>query len=104
MIRSLIDIYRYGGWLPDCQYFPSNLIKINISMSFCKGITQGGSNADTLLTDAYIKGIKDVPWEDAFHAIRKVAGPKIAVDDRTQKSNPRIGESKDVEISSNTIV
>lgn len=41
-------------------------------MSFCKGITQSGSNADTLLTDAYIKGVKDIPWNDAFLAIRKV--------------------------------
>jgi hypothetical protein len=41
-------------------------------MSFSKGITQGGSNADTLLTDAYIKGITDVPWSDAFRAILKV--------------------------------
>jgi hypothetical protein len=41
-------------------------------MSFCKGITQSGSNADTLLTDAYIKGIQDVAWSDAFAAIRKV--------------------------------
>jgi hypothetical protein len=41
-------------------------------MSFCKGITQSGSNADTLLTDAYIKGVKGVAWQDAFDAIRKV--------------------------------
>ena len=61
-------------------------------MSFCKGITQGGSNADTLLTDSYIKGIKDVPWQEAFHAIQKVQGPKISVDNRTQKLNPQIGE------------
>lgn len=99
MIRSLIDIYRHEGWLPDCRYFPLDLIKVNIRMSFCKGITQGGSNADTLITDAYIKGIKDVPWQDAFHAIRKVLGPKIAVDNRTQKSNRQIGGLKVVEIS-----
>lgn len=34
MIRSLIDIYRFEGKLPDCR------------MSLCKGFTQGGSNAD----------------------------------------------------------
>jgi len=44
-------------------------------MSFCKGITQSGSNADTLLTDAYIKGIKYVPWQEAFDAILKVLPP-----------------------------
>lgn len=42
-------------------------------MSFCKGITQSGSNADTLLTDAYIKNIPGVAWEDAFLGIRKDA-------------------------------
>jgi len=42
-------------------------------MSFCKGITQSGSNADTLITDAYIKGIENVSWDDAFQAIRKVS-------------------------------
>jgi Glycosyl hydrolase family 92 len=44
-------------------------------MSFCKGITQSGSNADTLLSDAYIKGIRNVPWQDAFQAILKVRPP-----------------------------
>jgi len=68
-------------------------------MSFCKGITQGGSNADTLLTDAYVKGIKDVPWQDAFQAILKVPGPKISVDNRTQKLSPPIGGLKGGEIS-----
>lgn len=34
MVRSLIDIYRFEGKLPDCR------------MSLCKGFTQGGSNAD----------------------------------------------------------
>jgi hypothetical protein len=48
------------------------LTLLTFRMSFCKGITQSGSNADTLLADAYIKGIKDVPWQDAFQAIRKV--------------------------------
>lgn len=62
MIRSLIDTYRHVGWLPDCR------------MSLSKGFTQvglldkrspmslltrkqGGSNADVVLADAYLKGI-----------------------------------------------
>ena len=71
MIRSLIDVFKNEGWLPECRYFfwPNT---VDRRMSFCKGITQSGSNADTLLTDAYIKGITDVPWQDAFQAIRKV--------------------------------
>jgi len=41
-------------------------------MSFCKGFTQGGSNGDNVLTDAYIKGINAVSWSEAFQAIQKV--------------------------------
>lgn len=47
MVRSLIDIYRHEGKLPDCR------------MSLRKGFTQGGSNADVVLADAYLKGLSD---------------------------------------------
>lgn len=63
MIRSLIDIYRHEGWLPDCR------------MSLCKGFTQGGSNADVVLTDTYVKMGKlaqsmGVNWETAYEALQ----------------------------------
>lgn len=45
MIRSLIDTYAHLGWLPDCR------------MSLNKGYTQGGSNADVVLADGYLKGL-----------------------------------------------
>jgi putative alpha-1,2-mannosidase len=58
MVRSLIDIYRHEGKLPDCR------------MSLCKGFTQGGSNADTLLVDSWLKGISDeVDWDTAYKAM-----------------------------------
>jgi putative alpha-1,2-mannosidase len=58
MVRSLIDIYRNEGKLPDCR------------MSFCKGSTQGGSNADVVLVDSWLKGIADeVDWETGYQAI-----------------------------------
>lgn len=58
MIRSLIDIYRHEGKLPDCR------------MSLCKGYTQGGSNADVVLTDAYLKNIsQDVDWATGYEAV-----------------------------------
>ncbi|KAH8684821.1 glycosyl hydrolase family 92-domain-containing protein [Tricladium varicosporioides] len=61
-IRSLIDTYRHVGYLPDCR------------MSLCKGYTQGGSNADNVLADAYIKGIKDgINWDDGYDAVVKDA-------------------------------
>ncbi|KAK5991857.1 putative secreted glycosidase [Cladobotryum mycophilum] len=58
MIRALIDIYRHEGKLPDCR------------MTFCKGWTQGGSNADIVLVDAYLKGLhKDVDWQTGYEAL-----------------------------------
>ena len=62
MIRSLIDTYEHEGWLPDCR------------MSLCKGYTQGGSNADVVLVDGYIKGLKDgIDWEKGYKAVVKDA-------------------------------
>ncbi|KAK5110704.1 hypothetical protein LTR62_005581 [Meristemomyces frigidus] len=64
MMRSLIDIYEHEGWLPDCR------------MSLCKGFTQGGSNADVLLTDTYLKIrslTKDIDWQMAYAAVRNDA-------------------------------
>lgn len=58
MIRSLIDIYRHEGKMPDCR------------MSLCKGFTQGGSNADNLLADSYLKGLTDgIDWETGYEAV-----------------------------------
>lgn len=62
MIRSLIDIYRHEGWLPDCR------------MSLCKGFTQGGSNADVVLTESYLKGINEgIDWATGYEALVKDA-------------------------------
>ncbi|KAL7961216.1 glycoside hydrolase family 92 protein [Trichoderma compactum] len=58
MVRALIDIYRHEGKLPDCR------------MTFCKGWTQAGSNADIVLVDAYLKGLhKDVDWQTGYEAL-----------------------------------
>ena len=57
MVRSLIDTYKHLGWLPDCR------------MSLCKGFTQGGSNADVVLTDAYVKKLPGIDWNSAYAAV-----------------------------------
>ncbi|KAJ2901797.1 hypothetical protein MKZ38_001378 [Zalerion maritima] len=58
MVRSLVDIYRHEGKLPDCR------------MAFCKGFTQGGSNADVVLTDALLKNITaGIDWAVAYEAV-----------------------------------
>lgn len=62
MVRSLIDVYRFEGWLPDCR------------MDLCKGYTQGGSNADVVLADTYVKGFtQDIDWATAYEAVLKDA-------------------------------
>jgi len=61
-VRSLIDTYVHVGWLPDCR------------MSLCRGYTQGGSNADIVLADAFIKGLKGgIDWELGYEAVVKDA-------------------------------
>ncbi|GMG26062.1 unnamed protein product [Aspergillus oryzae] len=71
-IRSLIDIWRFEGYLPDARSSNYN------------GRTQGGSNADNILADAYVKGVRGaVNWEDGYRAMVKdaeVAPPNDPVD------------------------
>lgn len=38
-------------------------------MSMCKGWTQGGSNADVVLVDSYVKNLTGVDWQLALEAI-----------------------------------
>lgn len=38
-------------------------------MSLSKGFTQGGSNADVVLVDAYVKNLTGINWEDAYASI-----------------------------------
>ncbi|CAE6504740.1 unnamed protein product [Rhizoctonia solani] len=64
MLRSVIDTWRFDGYLPDGRSGNQN------------GRTQGGSNADNVLADAYIKGlnkVKSINWKDAYKAVQKDA-------------------------------
>ncbi|KAJ5971583.1 Alpha-1-2-mannosidase [Penicillium vulpinum] len=61
MIRSLVDTYRHERYLPDCR------------MSLCKGFTQGGSNADVVMADAYLKKVPGIDWDTAYEAVVKDA-------------------------------
>jgi predicted alpha-1,2-mannosidase len=56
IVRALVDLYRHEGWLPDARSGNYN------------GRTQGGSNAEFLLTDAYLKGLKGIDWKTALAA------------------------------------
>jgi putative alpha-1,2-mannosidase len=62
MIRSLIDIWRHEGFMPDGRSGNYN------------GLVQGGSNSDNVLADAYIKGLREgINWTDGYAAMVKNA-------------------------------
>ncbi|KAI9043747.1 uncharacterized protein KD926_003098 [Aspergillus affinis] len=59
MIRGLIDIWRNGGFLPDGRSGNWN------------GLVQGGSDADNMLADAYVKGLRGgINWSDGYAAMK----------------------------------
>jgi predicted alpha-1,2-mannosidase len=59
LLRSIIDIWRHEGYTPDGR-----------SSNF-NGRTQGGSNADNILADAFVKGVRGkVNWDDAYAAMQ----------------------------------
>ena len=61
-IRSVIDIWRNEGYMPDAR-----------SSNF-NGRSQGGSNADNVLADAYVKGVRGaVDWTAGYLAMLKDA-------------------------------
>ena len=56
------------GKLPDCR------------MSLCKGFTQGGSNADVVLADSFLKNITDdVDWATGYEAVVSDAEGKLLI-------------------------
>lgn len=58
MVQALLDIYKHEGWLPDGH------------MTLSNGWTQGGSNADVVLVDAYVKNLSSIiDWDLALEAI-----------------------------------
>jgi predicted alpha-1,2-mannosidase len=57
IIRSLVDIYRHTGYMPDARSGNDN------------GRTQGGSNANVVVADAYVKGLTGIDYETAFAAM-----------------------------------
>jgi predicted alpha-1,2-mannosidase len=61
MVRSLIDIYRHEGYMPDARSGNDN------------GRTQGGSNAEVVIADAFGKGLNRIDYNAAFEAMLKDA-------------------------------
>jgi predicted alpha-1,2-mannosidase len=67
IVRALVDLYRHEGWLPDARSGNYN------------GRTQGGSNAEFMITDAYVKGLKGIDWQTALAA--EIHDAEVSPDD-----------------------
>lgn len=61
IVRSLVNICRRDGYMPDAR------------SGNCNGRTQGGSNAEIVIADAFVKGVKGVDYEQALEAMLKDA-------------------------------
>jgi predicted alpha-1,2-mannosidase len=61
IVNSLLNIYQRDGYMPDSRSGNSN------------GRTQGGSNAEVLIADAYVKKLKGVNYSLGLEAMLKDA-------------------------------
>lgn len=61
IVRSLINIYKRDGYMPDSR------------SGNCNGRTQGGSNAEIVIADAFVKGLKGIDYELGLQAMLKDA-------------------------------
>ena len=59
MVNALLHIYRREGYLPDAR------------SGNCNGRTQGGSNAEVVIADAFVKGLEGIDYEYALEAMLK---------------------------------
>lgn len=75
IVQSLITIYRHDGFMPDGRSGNSN------------GSTQGSSNADIVITDAFLKGLKNIDYETGLEAMLKDA----TVSSERERKEGRVG-------------
>lgn len=61
IVNSLINIYKRDGYMPDARSGNAN------------GRTQGGSNAEIVIADAFVKGLEGIDYELALEAMLKDA-------------------------------
>jgi predicted alpha-1,2-mannosidase len=69
IIRSLIDIYKHEGYMPDARSGNYN------------GLIQSGTNSDMLIADAWVKGLKNIDYKTAYQSMVKNA--------ETEPENPK---------------
>jgi predicted alpha-1,2-mannosidase len=82
MVRTLVDVYRHDGWLPDGR-----------SGNFT-GRTQGGSDAEFEIVDAYLKGLPGIDWETAYKGMIKDA--EVSPEDQTRQGRGGLEDWKEL--------
>ena len=61
IVNSLLNIYKREGYMPDAR------------SGDCNGRTQGGSNAEVVIADAFVKGLGGIDYNYALEAMLKDA-------------------------------
>lgn len=61
IVQAMTNIYNHDGYTPDGRSANQN------------GRTQGGSNSDIVMADAYVKNINGIDWDNAYKAMKKNA-------------------------------
>ncbi len=61
IVNALLEIHKRDGYMPDAR------------SGNCNGRTQGGSNAEVLIADAYVKGLKGINYHTGLQAMLKDA-------------------------------
>lgn len=82
MVRSLVDTSVHTGWMPDSRIAGAN------------GMTQGGSNADVVVADAIVKGVRGIDYRKAYEALVKnaeVDSPRSLYEGREVSEYKRLG-------------
>lgn len=70
MINSLLNIYEHEGYMPDAR------------SGDCNGRTQGGSNAEVVIAEAFARGLEGIDYELALQAMIKDAEVPPADDEK----------------------
>ena len=61
IVNALLNIYKREGYMPDAR------------SGDCNGRTQGGSNGEVVIADAFVKGLKGIDYKLALEAMLKDA-------------------------------
>lgn len=77
MVNALLAIYRHEGYMPDAR------------SGDCNGRTQGGSNAEVVIAEAFARGLKGIDYSLALEAMVKDAEVPPADDEREGRGGLR---------------